>query len=71
MPRQQRAASAGGSPGTSRRTWPLPVPPVTTALVLALVLAAAGAWFFEGRHAVPPAEAAKQLVAWLQEQKLI
>lgn len=69
MPRQAREAPPPQGSGGHRRTvlgrpWVLPVSPLTTLLALAFVVALAAAWRFEGRFETPPADAAKQLLAY-------
>lgn len=65
MPRQNRTPK-GGTAATARgpRRRSFPLSPVAVVLGLALVIAVAAAWYFEGRYEIPPAEAAKQLVPY-------
>lgn len=63
MPRQSRA-SEGEVRKARAGTRRFPVPPMAAFLALALVIAVAAAWYFEGRFETPPAEAAKQLVPY-------
>ncbi len=73
MPRRPRQPQppprrAGGAPSLFGRPWPLPLSPLTTALVVLFVLAAGAAWYFEGRYETPPSEAAKLVLPYRADQ---
>ncbi|MGH2353603.1 MAG: DUF4340 domain-containing protein [Chloroflexota bacterium] len=72
MPRQVREAAPAARPAGARRTvfgvpWRLPLSPVAVGLLIALVVAAAAAWYFEGRYEITPAQAAKLLLPYKTE----
>lgn len=73
MPRQARDVPPTRRQREAARTifgqpWPLPVSPAVAGLLLALVVAAGLAWYFEGRYTTTPAEAAKLVTPYTADQ---
>jgi len=69
MPRQVRVAPPPRRERATQRTvfgwsWPLPISPVVLGLLALFGVAAGLAWYFEGRYATPPAQAAKLVIPY-------
>jgi hypothetical protein len=68
MPRQhRRSAEEIRQERHMLPKWGLPISPVAVVLGVVLVIAIGAAWYFEGRHELSPAQAARQLVPYRAE----